>query len=56
MWEDDLEKSARSKLVWIAAAITVAVVGFGGWQWYAAQYAVGAIWRPVALFAFLLRR
>ena len=42
MWEDDLEKSARSKVVWIAAAVTVAVVGFGGWQWYAAHYRVAA--------------
>jgi hypothetical protein len=42
MWEDDLEKSARSKVVWIAAVVTIAVVGFGGWQWYAAHHRVAA--------------
>jgi Protein of unknown function (DUF3014) len=40
MWEDDLEKSARSKVVWIAAAVTVVVVGFGGWQWFVARHRV----------------
>jgi hypothetical protein len=42
MWEDELEKSARGKVVWIAAAVTVVVVGFGGWQWYAAHSRVAA--------------
>ncbi|GAC1695309.1 MAG: DUF3014 domain-containing protein [Steroidobacteraceae bacterium] len=42
MWEDDLENAARRKVVWVAAAVTVAVVGFGGWQWYAARHRVAA--------------
>jgi Protein of unknown function (DUF3014) len=40
MWEDDLEKAARSKVVWIGAAVTIVVVGFGAWQWYAARHRV----------------
>jgi len=42
MWEDDLETSARSKVVWVAGAVTVAVVGFCGWQWYAAHHRLAA--------------
>ena len=42
MWEDDLEKAARSKVMWIAAAVTVVVVGFGGWQWYTTHYRAAA--------------
>jgi Protein of unknown function (DUF3014) len=40
MWEDDLENSARRRVVWVAAAVTIAVVGFCGWQWYAARHRV----------------
>ena len=46
MWEDDLEKAARSKVVWIAAAVTAVVVAFCGWQWYAARQRAAA---PAAL-------
>jgi hypothetical protein len=42
MWEDDLEKAARSKVVWVGAAVTVAVVGFCAWQWYATRHRVPA--------------
>ena len=35
MWEDELENTARRKLIWVAAIVTLAVVGFGAWQWYA---------------------
>ena len=42
MWEDDLENSARRRVVWVAAAVTIAVVGFCGWQWYSAHYRVAA--------------
>ena len=40
MWEDDLENSARRKVVWVAAAVTIAVVGFCGWQWYAVRHRI----------------
>jgi Protein of unknown function (DUF3014) len=46
MWEDDLENSARRRVVWVAAAVAIAVVGFCGWQWYAAKQRAAA---PVAV-------
>jgi hypothetical protein len=42
MWEDDLENSARRRLVWVGAAVAIAALGFLGWQWYAAHYRVAA--------------
>ena len=37
MWGDELENSARRRVVWVAAVVSLAVVGFCGWQWYAAR-------------------
>lgn len=36
MWEaEDLEASARRKLVWLAGIVAAAVLAAGGWYWYA---------------------
>ncbi len=47
MWEDDLENSTRTRVVWVAAAVTLAVVGFCGWQWYSTHQRAAAA-APVA--------
>jgi hypothetical protein len=36
MWGDE-ENSTRSWVMWVAAVVTIAVLGVAGWQWYAAR-------------------
>jgi hypothetical protein len=39
MWEDDMETSARRKVVWLAGGVAVVLAAAGAWYWYSGHEA-----------------
>ena len=50
MWEDDMEASARRKVVWLAGGVAVLLAAGGAWYWYSSHEAATA---PAAAAAVL---